>query len=28
MPLPGWMQQHSSRFNRRRDAWQRPMPVP
>jgi hypothetical protein len=27
MPLPGWMQ-HSSRVNRRRDAWQRPMPVP
>src|SRR5579859_1319573 len=27
MPLPAWMQ-HRSRFNRRRDAWQRPMPVP
>jgi hypothetical protein len=27
MPLPTWMQ-HRSRFNRRQDAWQRPMPVP
>lgn len=27
MPLPTWMQ-HRSRFNRRQDAWQRPVPVP
>lgn len=27
MPVPGWMV-HRSRFNRRQDAWQRPMPVP
>jgi hypothetical protein len=27
MPLPGWME-HSIRFNRRKDAWQRPTPVP
>jgi hypothetical protein len=27
MPLPEWMR-HTSRYNRRRDAWSRPTPVP
>lgn len=27
MPLPQWMR-HKSRFNRRREAWERPTPVP
>lgn len=27
MPLPQWMR-HTGRFNRRREAWQRPTPVP